>query len=377
MKYDIAVIIPTLDPSEKICTVADQLYEAGFGEIIVVNDGSGDGCRKIFEALESKPFCRVLHHSCNKGKGAALKTAFMDYLLRHPDGAGCITADDDGQHRISDIVMIAEGFSGEPDTLWLGCRNFLQSNVPWKSRIGNLLTRAIFRSLAGISISDTQTGLRAMPRAMMENSLAIRYDRFEFETAVLLCARENNITIREKFIETVYIDNNSGTHFRPFRDAALIYGVIFRHIFCQLFRFVLSGMSSALIDALAFTCFLFVAEKFVPEDGDKALPLLAACCGARLISATWNFLLNRYWVFATDKTHRTGGVKSALQYAALCCLILLLSYKMVWLVSFFVPFRTLPLWKLLIDTLLFILSFLVQKHWVFRKKNKAVEAVEK
>ena len=60
--------------------------------------------------------------------------------------------------------------------------------MPWKSRFGNVLTRSVFRLLAGIRLGDTQTGLRAIPAEVMEASLSIRGNRFEFETEMLLRA---------------------------------------------------------------------------------------------------------------------------------------------------------------------------------------------
>ena len=362
----LAVIIPTLNPEEKLLKIADALHDAGFAELIVVDDGSDKNCETVFEALKERPWCHLLRHKRNKGKGAALKTAFMDYLSRYPEGPGAITTDDDGQHTIPDIVNVAEKFCAEPDALHLGCRDFSGDDVPWKSKLGNNLTRSIFRMFAGVSIADTQTGLRAIPADVMELSLAIRGNRFEFETAMLLRAWDKNVKFCEHTIETVYLDGNSGTHFHPVKDAARIYRVIFAHLLRQLFRFLLSSMSSALVDFMVFT---FLVRVFTLEKENIALPLLAACGAARFISATWNFTVNRYWVFAADPARRSSFGKSLFQYAALCIAIFSASYGSTWLIAHFVPKDTLPYWKLLIDLMLFLLSFITQKIAVFRKKT--------
>ena len=364
-KNQLAVIIPTLNPDEKLLEIADALREAGFAELIVVDDGSDDRCEPMFEALKERSWCHLLRHPHNKGKGAALKTAFMDYLSRHPDGVGAITTDDDGQHTIADIVRVAENFCAEPDALHLGCRNFSGDDVPWKSKLGNKLTRSIFRALAGVSITDTQTGLRAIPAEVMELSLAIRGNRFEFETAMLLRAWDKNVKFREIMIDTVYLDGNSGTHFHPVKDAARIYRVIFGHLLRQLFRFMLSSMSSAMID---FQIFTLLVQMFTLDRNRMALPLLAACGAARLISASWNFMINRYWVFAAASSHRSSFGKSLLQYSTLCLVIFSASYGLTWLVAHYVAQETLQYWKLGIDLMLFLLSFAVQKIAVFRQK---------
>ena len=366
----LVIIIPTLNPDEKLLRIANSLHDAGFAELIIVDDGSDDRSEPIFDALKELPYCHLLQHSHNKGKGAALKTAFMDYLSRHQDGPGAITTDDDGQHTVADIIRIAENFCSEPDALHLGCRNFRSDDVPWKSKFGNNLTRSIFHLFAGVSIADTQTGLRAIPPEVMELSLAIPGNRFEFETAMLLLAWDKNIKFRETTIETVYLDNNSGTHFHPVKDAARIYRVIFIHLLQQLFRFLLSSMSSALIDFLVFS---FLVKLFTLEQDQMALPLLLACGAARLISATWNFTVNRYWVFSTDAAHRSSLSKSLLQYSALCIAIFSASYGCTYLLAHWASPNTLQYWKLGIDLVLFVLSFVIQKIAVFRKKNKPRE----
>lgn len=362
-----SIIIPTLNPSDALVKLVNQLGGSyKFREIIIVNDGSDVSCDEIFEKISGLSYCRLLHHPRNLGKGAALKTAFMDYLSRNPDGIGCVTTDDDGQHTVEDIRRIAAAFEEDPASLHLGCRNFSGDDVPWKSKFGNNLTRSIFRLLAGVNVADTQTGLRAIPTEVMKDSLAIRGNRFEFETEMLLRAWDKNIDFREMTIQTVYLNNNSGTHFHPVKDAARIYRVIFAHVLKQLFRFLLSSMSSALIDILLFTLFIHL---FNISKEELALPLLAICAAARLISASWNYLVNRYWVFSTDPEKRSSFGKSLWNYALLCVLIFSASYGLTYLLARIVSIASLPYWKVGVDTVLFLLSFLVQKLLIFRKKS--------
>lgn len=367
-----SIIIPTLNPSDALIKLVNQLGGVcGFREIIIVNDGSDlAACGMIFDEIGKIPFCRLLNHPRNLGKGAALKTAFMDYLSRNPDGIGCVTTDDDGQHTVEDIQRISNSFEKDPESLHLGCRDFSGGDVPWKSKFGNNLTRSIFRLLAGINVADTQTGLRAIPTEVMKDSLAIRGNRFEFETEMLLRAWDKNINFREMTIQTVYLDNNSGTHFHPVKDAARIYRVIFAHVLRQLFHFLLSSMSSALIDFLLFTLFIHLfAPALEPEKNKLALPLLGICAAARIISAIWNYLVNRYWVFNTDPEKRSSFGKSLWNYALLCILIFSASYGLTYLLARIVSVTSLPYWKVGVDTVLFLLSFLVQKLLVFRKKK--------
>lgn len=364
-----AIVIPTLNPAEELIKLVDLLGKTcDFHEIIIVDDGSDAACNKIFETASKFPFCRILHHPRNLGKGAALKTAFRDYLSRHPDGIGCVTTDDDSQHTVEDIQRIAEAFESDPASLHLGCRDFNGSDVPWKSKFGNKLTRSLFRLLAGINIADTQTGLRAIPAEVMIDSLAIRGNRFEFETEMLLRVQKNDTSFREVPIQTVYHHNNRGTRFHPLVDSMRIYRVLFRHILHQLFRFLLSSISSALIDLLLFALLVHLFSGKVKQ---SALLLSGICIAARIISATWNYLVNRYWVFTVPPEKRVPLKKSLPRYALLCIFILAASCGLTCLLAKLVSVSALPYWKAGVDTVLFLLSFLIQKTAIFHSKSDA------
>lgn len=364
-----AVIIPTFNPGNNLIELVTELCRYPFHEIIIVNDGSNDPASgNIFHQLAQYPVCRILTHEKNQGKGAALKSGFADYLARNPEGIGCITTDDDGQHAAADIHRIALAFEKNPTALHLGCRNFEKSVVPWKSRFGNKVTRAVFRTISGQNISDTQTGLRAIPADVMKSALAIRCDHFEFEMEMLLRAGENAIPIREIPIQTIYRENNAGSRFRPLKDSVQIYGVIFHRLLHQFCRFLISALSSAILDLLLFTLFIHLFAAMASQDGKYALPVLGICAAARIISAVWNYLLNRYWVFPAEKKGRGGTGKSVLGYFLLCIFIFALSGTATSLLALTVPLTALPYWKAGIDVLLFLLSFLVQKTAVFRTR---------
>jgi dolichol-phosphate mannosyltransferase len=226
----VSVVIPTLNPTGRLTSIISSLLESGVDEVLVIDDGSRSECSAIFDQIASMPKCRVLHHECNRGKGAALKTAFRDYLERFPDGAGVITTDDDGQHKVSDILNIAQMLSVDENKnkLLLGVRDFSSAGVPWKSRFGNRMTSLVFRIFAKIVLCDTQTGLRGIPPALMRASLELPGNRFEMETEMLIEAPFVGVEFCEVPIETIYFEANKATHFHPIKDAVRIYRAIFR-----------------------------------------------------------------------------------------------------------------------------------------------------
>ncbi len=226
------ILIPAYHPDEKLLHLLESLHAADLRKILVVNDGSGLDCDGIFSEIRRRwSSVTVLAHETNRGKGGALKTAFR-YLLEHADSSsqGAVTADADGQHTVPDIRCVMDEMERAPEALVLGVRMF-EGRVPLRSAFGNRLTRFLLRLLYGVRIPDTQTGLRGIPRAMMERCLEIPSNRYEFELDMLLAAVSGGIEIRSVPIRTIYIDNNASSRFHPLRDSARIYSVLFRNLF--------------------------------------------------------------------------------------------------------------------------------------------------
>ena len=146
-------------------------------EIVVIDDGSDASCRPVFEALGRDAL--VLTHQENRGKGAALKTAFS-YIREQCTRGVVVTADADGQHTPEDILRIGSFVEEHPKKMALGKRTF-KGSIPWKSRVGNRLTQKIFAWCSGHEIQDTQTGLRGFATEYMPFLQTISGDRYEYE----------------------------------------------------------------------------------------------------------------------------------------------------------------------------------------------------
>ena len=71
----IPLIIPSLEPDEKLPRLLAQLRQAGIENIVLVDDGSGPAYHHFFDEAEQQG-CTVLRHAVNLGKGRALKDAF-------------------------------------------------------------------------------------------------------------------------------------------------------------------------------------------------------------------------------------------------------------------------------------------------------------
>ncbi|MCL2323429.1 MAG: glycosyltransferase family 2 protein [Oscillospiraceae bacterium] len=234
------ILIPAYESDEKLIDLVDKLSTLPFYKIIIVNDGSSEKCTHIFETIKEKYNCTIINHSENKGKGYALKTGMREILDKNMDVIGCITVDSDGQHTPKDILKIAEVFEKYNHSLIIGSRDFENGNVPDKSKIGNMITRIIFKIITSKYISDTQTGLRAIPLDAMERFCSLSGDRYELEMNMLMDACRNNMDVREVPIETIYIDENKSSHFNPILDSYKIYREIFKFCYTPLLCTVLN-----------------------------------------------------------------------------------------------------------------------------------------
>ena len=340
-------VIPACDPSDSFIRVVRDLNRKGF-EILVVNDGSKPECRCIFDQIE--PMAVVLTHPENRGKGEALKTAFRHLILAGAAGT-VVTLDCDGQHSVADTVHIAKTSQAYPEALVLGVRDF-SKGAPFRSRFGNRFSSMIFRMITGVKISDTQTGLRAFGTGLLPFMMDIDGSRFEYETNVLTTAAKNKISMVELPIETIYIEGNKSSHFAPVRDSLKICG--------SLLRFSLSSLISFATDYSLYALLVNALEVF-----GTAVSVPAANIGARVVSASLNYYLNRNYVFHSDE--RT--LKTASQYFLLACAILIGNTFMV---SYLAEINTIGAYgaKLITEIFFFAISWSVQRCWIFRKRSK-------
>lgn len=369
------VVLPSLNPDEKLLSTIKGVLDLGFNDIILVNDGSSPEHLAPFEEAAKLEQVTLLTHEVNKGKGRALKTAMAYFLENRKDSPGIITMDGDGQHHPEDALACARE-ALKQNKVVLGVRDFSLDNVPPRSRMGNNITKTVFRIFCGIKISDTQTGLRVFPAYTVPYLVNYYGERYEYETDMLLEMKRDKLEFAEVTIRTIYIDENQTSHFHPFKDSIKIYKVIFKYFLRNVGSFVKYLFSSgicAIIDVLLFTLFnmlLISLAKGVGVDSQ----IMIATIGARIISSICNYLINRKAVFGS------GNKTSILRYYLLAVCQMLVSGLLVAgvLKGISVLFnvtvtdgslaRTIV--KIVVDTALFFVSYRIQKAWVFKKEQE-------
>jgi glycosyltransferase involved in cell wall biosynthesis len=352
----VTVIIPSLNPTDALVRVVKELIEVGFNDIIIVNDGSDDECVYHFETLSNIAECTVLTHPVNLGKGAALKTAFQYFAEHRSDKEGIITADGDGQHLPDDIVKCATVLLDNRDSVIMGVRDFSKPGVPFRNAQGNRITALAFNALFGIKLRDTQTGLRGIPAQFIPLMLKVKGNRFEYETNMLMEVERSGIAFYEVEIETVYEEgSNKRSQYRPFLDSVMI--------FSRLAKYALSSIASFIVDINVFwIAFVFLGGYL------GSWSIVGSTVIARAASSFFNFNANRKLVFKRNNAY----VSHLWRYYTLAVIQMLVSAGLLWSLALLFGSAEyvglLTVLKIFVDTVLFLISFYIQRRWVFTER---------
>ena len=346
----IPIVIPAYQPEPTLTRLVRDLRALTSAPIVVVNDGSQESCAGIFAAVAQISGVTVLRHAVNLGKGAALKTALNYALCQWPQLTGVVTADADGQHLPADILRVAARLETSPDSLVLGARKFT-GKVPLRSLIGNRLTVGVMRLVAGQHLNDTQTGLRAVPRALLPHLLALASNGYEFELDMLLSCKHRGVPIIEEPIETVYLEDNRTSHFNPLTDSLKVY--------FTLVRFSAISITTTLIDNTVFYLGMH-----------SGLLIWQAQLAARAASVMYNYPMLRRAVFLS----REEISATFPRYLALVAASGATSYMLLDFLHEHLRFSVIAA-KVTAETVLFFVNFVVSRDFIFTKRAGSPEAL--
>jgi glycosyltransferase involved in cell wall biosynthesis len=340
-----AIIIPVFRPNGNLSKLIHALRLTYHQPIIVVDDGNSD--QTIFKQLLG---VTILHHSINQGKGAALKTGFQ-YVLDHlPEIEGVVTADADGQHPSEDILKVASLLDQDPRAFYLATRTF-DKRTPWSNKVGNLITRYVFLAVTGQKIMDTQNGLRGIPRWLIPTIIKIPQQRFDYEMAMLKNIADKKTTMVQVPTQSIYHQEGAISSFRQWRDSYLIYQILLK----DFFRFFQVSVLSFVIDYGLFLLFY--------QWLSGTYRIILAVIFSRMLSGIANYTLNRLYSFRS----KVRLSQSMVQYLLLFLIIMATS---AWLTDGITLLGLSAAWsKLMVDLFLFIVSYQVQKKYIFKHES--------
>ncbi|MEK7680677.1 MAG: glycosyltransferase family 2 protein [Patescibacteria group bacterium] len=199
------IVIPAFNEEESIGRVMGGLFEHGYKNIIVVDDGSTDNTREVAGSMGA----HVVSHEINRGQGASLQTGNECALSM---GARLVVHfDADGQFNPADIKSAIKILEEKNLDVVLGSR-FLdgRSNIPWTKRhILFPLGRLINRIITGVKLSDAHNGFRVLTRRALEK-LHINHDRMAHNSEIIKLLKQQNLAHIEHPVEVMYHEYGQG-----------------------------------------------------------------------------------------------------------------------------------------------------------------------
>ncbi len=212
----ICVVIPTYNNVQTVVGVIESV-KSYCNDVIVVDDGCTDGTSQKLQSTEG---IHIVHHSANKGKGAALRTAFRKALELGFSYA--ITIDADAQHYASDIPKFLASNIKHPGALIVGSRNLNGVDRSKGSDFANKFSNFWFMIQTGRNLADTQTGYRLYPLRKLKG-LSLLTSRYEAELELLVFASWHGVKIVSIPVDVYYPPREERvSHFRPGKDFARI-----------------------------------------------------------------------------------------------------------------------------------------------------------
>jgi len=196
----IYIVIPAYNEARLIARVIRDLFNYGYNNIVVVDDGSTDNTAGIVKKFNAE----LVRHPVNMGPGAAIKTGIDYALLKNADII--VTFDADGQHLAKDIPGLIKPIINNEAEITLGNR-FLNntSNVPLFKEV-ILKTGAILMFLMyGIISSDAHNGLKAMSRTTAQR-IDIKSNGWEYCSEIIEEVRLKKIKYLEIPVTVKYSD---------------------------------------------------------------------------------------------------------------------------------------------------------------------------
>jgi glycosyltransferase involved in cell wall biosynthesis len=177
----VTVVIPVYNERHTVVEIVRRVQAVGIHEeIIIVDDFSIDGTRQLLIELAREADIRVLFHGYNRGKGAALRTAF-----EQARGEVVVIQDADLEYNPNDLPRLLEPIErGEADVVY-GSR-FLENARQDPSRLhrwGNWLLTAASNLTTGQRLTDMETCYKAFRREVLDQ-IDVEQNRFGFEPEI-------------------------------------------------------------------------------------------------------------------------------------------------------------------------------------------------
>lgn len=214
MSERVLVVIPALDAEVSIGRIVSEVREVA-PDVLVIDDGSTD--RTGERAREEG--ATVVRHEINRGKGAALTTAFGWALERGYDAV--VTLDADGQHLPAEIPRFIQTWKSDAADLIIGSRRHLFAGMVRRRRAANIFSANAISFASGQKVDDPQSGFRLYSSRLLKQ-VQLKGTRFDAESEVIVRAGRGGLKIVSIPIGLAFVDGLQTSHYRAVLDTLRI-----------------------------------------------------------------------------------------------------------------------------------------------------------
>ncbi len=206
------VVLPAYNEATRIQPVIDAIARKGYN-IVIVNDGSSDNTLDVILETKRKYPNQVHIYSLiiNRGVGVATQTGFDAVLKYNPKYV--VSMDSDGQHSADDLDNVIRPLvTGEAQAV-IGVRPL--KDMPFTRNFANSVMNLLTRIFYNVSVSDSQTGFRAITSEALKN-ININARGYLISSEFIREVNDNNIPFAEVPIQTIYTPETQakGTNFK-------------------------------------------------------------------------------------------------------------------------------------------------------------------
>ncbi|HSP32801.1 MAG TPA: glycosyltransferase family 2 protein [Thermoanaerobaculia bacterium] len=216
----VVAVIPAFNAARTLEPVVRGAREQ-LDTVVVVDDGSADGTAEV----AARAGATVLKHEVNRGKGAALKTAFQWACGQDVDGI--VTLDADGQHLPKEIPKFLACHGETRADLIIGGRAHLFGQMLPRRRMANRFSAWTIAIASGAKVTDSQSGYRFYSTRMLRD-MHLHDDGFAMESEVIVRAGRYGFQVLTTPIDLGFVDGLSTSHYKPIADTIRIAVVVAR-----------------------------------------------------------------------------------------------------------------------------------------------------
>ncbi|MBI4436585.1 MAG: glycosyltransferase family 2 protein [Candidatus Omnitrophica bacterium] len=192
----LSIVMPVYNEKETIQKIIEKVKQVPLDlekEIIIVDDGSTDGTRQFLEAMPQDNV-KIIYHSKNMGKGAALRTGFAQ-----AGGDVVMTQDSDLEYDPADYAILLDPIlRGAADVVY-GSR--LSGGRPQRvylfwHKMGNNFLTFITNLLYNTTLTDMETGYKVFRKEVVQR-LRLRCKGFSIEPEITAKVFKQKVRVYE------------------------------------------------------------------------------------------------------------------------------------------------------------------------------------